>query len=131
MKVAVVTDDGKTISQHFGTAETYIVYEIQDSKIRQKETRPKAHLSMGAMQHQDEDPTRHHLNPQMKSLHRQMLSNLGDCQALIARSMGRPMYEAIRRSGIKPFLTDRLLADDAVQAYTRGILDNHAENIHG
>ncbi len=30
MKVAVVTDDGKTFSQHFGRARYYQVYEIKD-----------------------------------------------------------------------------------------------------
>ena len=42
MKVAVVTDDNRTISPHFGRAQYFLVYEIQDGKVMSKETREKS-----------------------------------------------------------------------------------------
>jgi len=33
MKVAVVTDDGESVSQHFGRARYYAVFEVDDGKI--------------------------------------------------------------------------------------------------
>lgn len=41
MKIAVVTDDEKIISQHFGRASLYVVYTVEDGKVTGKETRPK------------------------------------------------------------------------------------------
>ena len=45
------------------------------------------------------------------------LSNVSDCEALIARGMGWGAFEAIRAAGVKPFITDLELAEDAVKAY--------------
>jgi predicted Fe-Mo cluster-binding NifX family protein len=33
MKIAAITDDGRTISQHFGRASHYMVVTIEDGKI--------------------------------------------------------------------------------------------------
>jgi len=41
MKLAVITDDGKTISQHFGRALSYMVLTIEDGKITEREMRSK------------------------------------------------------------------------------------------
>ena len=40
------------------------------------------------------------------------------------------MYEAIKAAGIKPFLTEIALADEAVRAYLQGTLDNRVERLH-
>ena len=129
MKVGVVTDDGKTISQHFGMAQYYLVYDIEGGTVKGKETRPKAGHHHGGMQHHSEGPG-HHQGKEEASTHQNMLSNVIDCEALIARGMGWGMYEAIRQSGIKPFITEAVYADDAVQAYIKGSLDDHREKLH-
>jgi predicted Fe-Mo cluster-binding NifX family protein len=41
MKIAVVTDDGKMISQHFGRAVHYLVLTVEDGKITRRELRDK------------------------------------------------------------------------------------------
>ena len=33
MKIAVVSDNGENISKHYGTAQKYIVYSVEDGKI--------------------------------------------------------------------------------------------------
>ena len=59
MKVAVVTDDGKTISQHFGRASHYLVFTVVDSDIVGQELRDKAGHQQFAQEHHehhDHDP---------------------------------------------------------------------------
>ena len=127
MKVGVVTDDGQTISPHFGRAQYYLVYDIVDGKVSGKETRPKAsHHQSGIEPHAEG----HHHGQAEASLHTDMLSNVKDCEALIVRGMGWGMYEAIKEAGMKPFLTDTALADQAVEAYIKGSLDDHTERLH-
>jgi predicted Fe-Mo cluster-binding NifX family protein len=127
LKVGVVTDDGQTISLHFGRAQYYLVYDIVDGTVRGKETRPKAsHQQPGMEPHAEE----HHHGHEEASLHTNMLSNVRDCEALIARGMGWGMYEAIKQSGMKPFLTEIASADQAVEAYIKGSLDDHTERLH-
>ena len=41
MKIAIVTDDGKTISRHFGRATHYLVVTAEDGKIIERELREK------------------------------------------------------------------------------------------
>ena len=41
MKIAFVTDDGETISQHFGRASKYLVVEVDGGKELLRELRDK------------------------------------------------------------------------------------------
>jgi predicted Fe-Mo cluster-binding NifX family protein len=128
MKIAVVTDDGKTISQHFGRARYYLVYDVQGEEVKGSEMRSKtAH-------HSGEEPHQHgeggHSGPEADAKHGSMLSNVLDCEALIARGMGWGAFEAIRAAGVKPFITDLEVAEDAVKAYIKGKLDSHTERLH-
>jgi predicted Fe-Mo cluster-binding NifX family protein len=51
MKIAAITEDGTTISQHFGRAPLYVVVTVEDGKIVNKETRNKAGHHTFAAQH--------------------------------------------------------------------------------
>jgi len=128
LKIAVVTDDGKTISPHFGRAIYYVVYDVQDGMIKGSEMRDKAAHHTGGEPHQQEEGGHH--GPEADAKHSSMLSNISDCEALIARGMGWGAFEAIRSTGIKPFITDLELAEDAVKAYVAGKLDSHTERLH-
>ncbi|GAI71759.1 unnamed protein product, partial [marine sediment metagenome] len=41
MKIAAITEDGATISQHFGRAPLYVVATVENGEIINKETRDK------------------------------------------------------------------------------------------
>ena len=128
MKIAVVTDDGKTISQHFGRAKYYVVFDLQDGVIKGSEMRDKAAHHVGDDQHQHEEGGHH--GPEADAKHTSMLSNVADCEVLIARGLGWGAHEAIKGAGLKPFITNLELAEDAVKAFIEGKLDNHAELLH-
>jgi predicted Fe-Mo cluster-binding NifX family protein len=131
MKVAVVTDDGKTISSHFGRAKYYLVYDIQDKKVQKIETRPKVGRHLEGLSHHDDSSARSHDHGSGETaLHNSMLSNVLDCEALIAGGMGSGAYMSIEEAGITPFLTDKIYADEAVQAYLNGTLNNQVERLH-
>src|SRR4030042_4224976 len=128
MKIAVVTDDGKMISQHFGRAMYYIVYDVKGGVVKGSEMRSKAaHHAGDEPHHQDEGG---HKGPEADAKHSSMLSNVSDCEALIARGMGWGAFEAIRAAGVKPFITDLEVAEDAGKAYVSGKLDSHTERLH-
>ena len=127
LKVGVATDDGQTVSAHFGRAQYYLVYDIVDGRVRGKETRAKASHHQPGLEPRAEG---HHHGQAEASLHANMLSNVRDCEALIAGGMGWGMYEAIKQTGMKPYLTDMASADQAVEAYIKGNLDDHAERAH-
>lgn len=126
MKVAIATDDKETISPHFARARYYLVYEIEGGIVKRREVRTKVSLDAGMRGHHGG----HHPPPEMASMHEAMLSNVRDCEALIAGGMGRPMYEAIERASIRPFITQKQRAVEAVQFFIDGTLDNQTELLH-
>jgi predicted Fe-Mo cluster-binding NifX family protein len=130
MKIAIVTDDGKTISQHFGRARFYKVYEIKDGAVVGSEQRPKAGHHVEGLSHHEHGEEPHGQHHGDAATHNNMLANVNDCQVLIARGMGWGAHDAIERAGLKPYITDVVSTDEAVKAYLEDKLDNHAERLH-
>jgi len=144
MKIAAITDDGITISQHFGRAQYYAVLTIEDGAVVVAETRPKlghaafrevghAGPQMAAHQHEQESTEkegRHGYGDGAAHRHAAMAEAILDCDILLCRGMGYGAYEAMAQSGIKPVVTDIPLIEEAVKAYLAGDLVDHTELLH-
>jgi predicted Fe-Mo cluster-binding NifX family protein len=134
MKIAVVTEDRVTISQHFGRAPFYLVVTVEDGRIVSRETRDKlghAQLSAqgGEAPHQT-DPRGHGFDPAAQDRHTRMVTAIADCQVLLARGMGAGAYESMKQAGIRPIVTDLASIEDAIEAYLAGTLKDHPETLH-
>jgi predicted Fe-Mo cluster-binding NifX family protein len=129
MKVACVTDDGRTISQHFGRATQYAVLTVEDGKIVGRELRAKmghqhfASQDHAAGQHSGTDAASH-------NKHVSMAEVIRDCEALLCRGMGYGAYASMQQLGIRPMVTDVADIEEAVQAYIEGRLQDHPEKLH-
>jgi len=135
MKIAAVTEDGITISQHFGRAPYYLVVTVEDGKIVGRERRDKmGHAQFvgapGAEEAHAEDPRGHGFDPAAQGRHAQMVTAIADCEALLARGMGAGAYQSIQQAGVRPIVTDIANIDQAVQAYLDGQLVDHKEQLH-
>ena len=132
MKVAAISDDGTTISQHFGRAPLYVVVTVEDDKIVSKETRAKAgHHTFAAHQPPDLAPgERHGYDAGSQVRHESMAETIADCQVLIARGMGWGAYESLKSRNIEPVVTDVENIDEAVNLYLAGKLPNLMERLH-
>jgi len=132
MKIAAVSEDGITISQHFGRAKFYVVVTVENKAIVSKEKRDKmGHAQFGGETHAEgEDPRGHGFDPTAQSRHSSMVAAIADCQVLIARGMGAGAYESMRLAGIQPVVTDIASIDEAVRAYLAGTLVDHTEKLH-
>lgn len=124
MKIAAITDDGKTISQHFGRAQYYLVCTVEDGRVAGQELRDKAgHHSFAPHQGTDHHTSGPHgFDTASRSRHAQMLSAIADCQAVLARGMGLGMQRNLEEVGIRPLLTDIESIEEAVRAFLEGRL---------
>jgi len=123
MKIAAVTDDGQTISLHFGRAQRYAVYIVEDGQIIGHELRDKvSHHHAAHEQHE------HGIGAEGK--HNQMLASIMDCEVLLTRGMGHGAYLALQEAHVKPIITDIPAIEDAVQAYIQGDIVDHPEKLH-
>lgn len=132
MKIAVITEDGKTISQHFGRAPYYLVLTIEDGKIVNREMRNKmGHDQFHEQAHEGESQEKGHgMDAQSHDKHVSMAQTIADCKALLCGGMGMGAYESMRRLNIQPVVTDLSDIDTAVQAFIDGKLMDHTELLH-
>lgn len=116
MKIAVVTNDGTTISAHFGQARYYIVLTVEDGKVVGQEQREKNEYQ-GA---EDTGMQRH----------TRIVAPITDCNIVLSGGMGAGMYRNLQQAHIRPILTDVEDINEAVTAYIEGRLRNKPELVH-
>ena len=132
MKIAVITDDGKTICQHFGRALYYTVVTVENGKVVGKEQRNKAGHHMPGAEHasQATHGEKHGFDANAQTSHAGMMANIMDCQLLIAGGMGWGAQVSLKQSGIESLITDVDNIDEAIQLYIQGKLPNLTERLH-
>lgn len=134
MKIAVITEDSQTISQHFGRAPYYLVFTIEDGTIVTKELRDKVgHRQFAHRDHEHEsedDPRGHGFGAHSDAKHARMIDAIQDCDVIIVRGMGRGAYLAMEQANIRPFVTDLASAEEAVKAYLGGTLTDYTDRLH-
>ncbi len=134
MKIAFITDDGKTISKHFGRAQHYLAITVEDGREVSREMRDKlSHTHFVTEPHaaSETQETRHGFSPQEQNRHFQMAVAIADCEALVCGGMGAGAYNNINERGIKPMLTDVSSIDEALKAYVEGrLVDRAADMLH-
>jgi predicted Fe-Mo cluster-binding NifX family protein len=132
MKIATISEDGATVSQHFGRALYYIVVTVEDGKVVSKEKRDKAgHHTFAGSQHPETAPgERHGYSADAQTRHAAMAQSIDDCQVLIAGGMGWGAYESLKSRGIETVVTDVEDIDEAVKLFLQGKLINLMERLH-
>jgi len=131
MKIAVISDDGKTVSQHFGFARQYIVVTIENEKVVNKETRSKTGHATAQEHHAHDVPgQKHGYDAGAQSRHGQMMENIKDCQIVVAGGMGWGARDSLKVAGIDTIVTDVEDIDEVVKLYIEGKLANQAERLH-
>jgi len=135
MKIALVSDEGQTISQHFGRATNYVVVSIEHEKVVERKTLPKPGHRHSASRRQgacanNPSPGRRGFGRQAPDTHKQMFENIRDCDILVTRGMGRGAYLDLQQLGIKPIVTDIADIETAIRAILDDTIVNHTEKLH-
>ncbi|GAB4546741.1 MAG: hypothetical protein Fur002_22110 [Anaerolineales bacterium] len=132
IKIAAVTDDGQTISQHFGRAKYYAVLTIENGQITAREQHEKmGHAHFAGEEHAEEkDPRGHGFAPAEQDRHFRMAEAIRDCQILLARGMGSGAYYSMKQVGIQPVITDIASVDEAALQAAQGVIIDHKEKLH-
>jgi predicted Fe-Mo cluster-binding NifX family protein len=135
MKIASVSDDGYTISPHFGRASKYVVMTIDGDLITKREVREKVghrdFQQQGVYRHEHHnDPRGRGYGKHSAEKHQRMFEGIKDCQVVLARGMGQGAYQGLQEMGIRPVLTNIADIDIAVQAFMDGSIEDHPERLH-
>jgi predicted Fe-Mo cluster-binding NifX family protein len=117
MKIAAVTNDGKTINAHFGKALYFAIITVEDGKVVSQELRERLEKA--------ESPEEQTIDP-----HDQMVARLAGCKLILSGGMGGGMFMRLQRAGFRVILTDIQEIDEAVTAFLEGRLRNNPDLVH-
>jgi predicted Fe-Mo cluster-binding NifX family protein len=118
MKIAVASDDGKTIAGHFGRVRGFVICSIEEGKVKSSEYRPNTFTGHArGLEGADHGIDRH--GP--------ILEALSDCRAVISGGMGRRIQEDLARANIEVFVTEHGDVESAVESYLSGRLVNRPD----
>ena len=95
MMIAVATNDGVSINQHFGHAERFLIYEVEGGQVRLvDEKRVERYCSF------DQDhPLRGHIL-------RDIAAALDGCRVIVCSQIGEAPRMELERLGIDCFVTE-------------------------
>ena len=132
MKIALITEDGKTISQHFGRAPYYLVVTVEEGKVIGREMRSKlGHNHFSAEEHHHEhDGEQHGNHADGHGKHVRMAEAISDCEVLLCGGMGYGAYQSMQALNIRPLVTEVQDVDEAVQAYLSGKIVDRTDLLH-
>ena len=126
MKIAIVTDDHQTVSAHFGRAQFYEVFTIENGKVKVRETHAKSNHQVVTIGGEHEPDGAHHHQHD----HNGMIPPIADCQVLLTRGMGWGAHSSLKEHGIQPMIIDIREITAAVDAYIAGTIVDHPEKLH-
>jgi predicted Fe-Mo cluster-binding NifX family protein len=118
-KIAFPTDDGETISRHFGQAQYFKVFTLDEGLVSGSELRPKASHQHGDHSHGDD------IHPGQ-----QMVETIADCQILVGGGMGAPALARANTAGLEVILTKETSIQAALASYLAGTLENVPALVH-
>lgn len=117
MKIAVPTNDGTSISRHFGRSAAFLVFDIQDGKLAARDVRPndgQHHGHHGDQCKNDSQAARAHN-------HSGIIGSIADCDVVLSSGMGQGAVEALKSCGITTVFVDETgAADQIVESYLAG-----------
>jgi predicted Fe-Mo cluster-binding NifX family protein len=118
MKIAIASDEGTTISSHFGQTRGFVVFDIEGKTVKSREYRPNTFTGHArGLAGADHGIDRH--GP--------ILSALSDCKAVISHGMGRRIYDDLKGTGIEAWVTDETDVQKAIDSYINGELVDRSD----
>jgi predicted DNA-binding protein (UPF0251 family)/predicted Fe-Mo cluster-binding NifX family protein len=118
-KIAIPTDDGRTVSAHFGRAPRFMVFTVKKGSVTGREERAKPYHG------QPSQAVRGDL-----AFHEALVEPILDCAAVLTGGIGWGASESLRAKGLRPVLTDIRDIDEAVGRFIAGTLSEQPGKEH-
>jgi predicted DNA-binding protein (UPF0251 family)/predicted Fe-Mo cluster-binding NifX family protein len=126
-KAAFVTNDGETISKHFGPSKSYLIAAVKDGQIVSKELIEKPNFHTGEHGHSHGEHGHSHSEHNCGGSdsgrkHIAMVQPILGCSAIIVGGMGQGMLGHLAAASIAPILTRENSIDEALAKLIKGEL---------
>jgi predicted Fe-Mo cluster-binding NifX family protein len=117
MKIAVPTNDGASIAEHFGRSAAFLIFETENGQIKSRELR-----SNNAQHSHGEGECHHHSAGEHPHSHAGILSTLDGCEIVICAGMGQRAVEALQSRGTQIIFAAHAPAEETIAAFLAGKL---------
>ena len=114
MKIAIPTDDEKTISQHFGRASGFVVLTVDNGRIAERQTRRRENGCEGREHGTEHEHGGHNCGA--------LVEMISDCEVVLVSQMGGGLYRRLQAAGIRTVFTELASIDEAVRSLLEGSL---------
>lgn len=136
IKIAIPTNDGKTISRHFGQARAFLIVTLENGEITDRELREMP--DTGDTDHHHHNHDHHHHNHDHdhahgmggNPAHMAKFEYIRDCQFLIGGGMGQPAVQRLNNMGIQVALTDHKNIDNLLEEVKTGQVKHNPKRAH-
>jgi predicted Fe-Mo cluster-binding NifX family protein len=115
IKIAIASDDKKSISHHFGRALGFVIYTLENNNLLNEEYRENIGKNKGNCGTCD---------------HQAMIENVKDCKYVISHGMGQKIYNDLLKSNIHAIVTEEKTVDDALKKFMDAGLINRIDKLH-
>ena len=126
MKIAIPTNDGTSISEHFGRSASFLIFDIENGHIKRRELKPN-----GAKHSHSPGTCDHRTTGSEPHSHAGILAALAGCDIVICGGMGQKAAEALRSCGTQILVAPPASAEYTVVAYLAGKLTPQTERFCG
>ncbi|MBC7194766.1 MAG: NifB/NifX family molybdenum-iron cluster-binding protein [Caldisericia bacterium] len=117
MKILMPSDDGRTISSHFGRTRGFLIFEVEGNEIKSREYLPNTFTGHARGMH---ERGIHH----QYDTHSAIIEALKDVKVVISHGMGRRLYDDLKNVGIDVYVTDETEVDEVIKLFLNGTLTN-------
>lgn len=119
-KIAIATNDGKRVTGHIGRCRSFMIYQLQENKVVNKELRENVFT------HHRTHQGHHHHGEGGGHNHTQLINGLKGCSYLISSGGGWRVVEDLKQNNITPIFADIELIEEAVDKFIKGELKDDA-----
>jgi predicted DNA-binding protein (UPF0251 family)/predicted Fe-Mo cluster-binding NifX family protein len=128
MKIAIPTMDEQTLSAHFGRSKAFLVFNIENGQVLNREVRLNVHGHQAHGHHEHGHAGQGHGHGHHD--HGGFISLLQDCSVVLSRGMGAGAWNALRGAGMKVYLVQQpVSAEEAVGLFLAGQLTENEEGV--
>lgn len=127
MKIAIPSDEGTYLSQHFGRTLGFTIFEVANGQIINQEYRSNNFTGHALGQHMENQHHGAEHDDHAQHSHSRILNALNDCEIVIAGGMGRRLVDDLTDAGKKIFITTQLETRKAVELFLADELKSDKE----
>jgi len=115
MKIAIASENKSEISEHFGRAKGFTIFEIIEGTAKNtgfRENFGKSNGNCGSCNH------------------KKMISNIKDCDFVISHGMGKKIFDDLKENNIQAIVTEEKSIQKAVEKFLKNSLKNRLDRLH-